>query len=221
MLSNISIPVSETIGTVSGVLLYPKDAKYLMILAHGAGAGMHHLFMEQLSNELAKQQIATLRYQFPYMEKGKKRPDSPKIAHQTIRAALEKAKDLADGLPLLAAGKSFGGRMTSQLAAAELLSEIKGIIYFGFPLHAPGRNTIDRAAHLVDISIPMLFLQGTRDTLALPNLMQQVCDPLETATLQFFEGADHSFKMLKRSGISQEEVIERLAISSRKWAEKL
>lgn len=213
----LTITVSEEKGTVSGILQMPDNATHLILLAHGAGAGMRHEFMEALSKALHQQKIATLRYQFPYMEAGKKRPDSPKIAHQTIRAVLEHARNLKLGLPILAAGKSFGGRMTSQLAAQESLEDVVGLVFFGFPLHAPGKNNTDRAAHLADIKVPMLFLQGTRDTLALPNLIQSVCDPLSLATLQFYEGADHSFKTLKRSGISHEAVIEQLAQRTAEW----
>lgn len=214
----VKIQVSQDIGTVSGLLSKSDSAKYLMVLAHGAGAGMTHQFMEDLTQALLLRDIATLRFQFPYMEQGKKRPDSPKIAHQAIRAALNYADKLNTGLPILAAGKSFGGRMISQLAAQESLDNIIGIVYFGFPLHAPGRNNTDRAAHLVEVPQPMLFLQGTRDTLALPDLIQSVCDPLAKTTLQFYEGADHSFKTLKRSGITQEEVIEQMAKKTLDWA---
>ena len=217
----MKIMVSTEIGTVSGLFLKPGKPKALMALAHGAGAGMTHLFMEQLASALADEGIATLRFQFPYMEAGKKRPDSPKVAHQTILAAMEKARKLEPELPLLLAGKSFGGRMSSQLAAQNDLDAVAGLVFYGFPLHAPGKNNTDRAAHLADVSIPMLFLQGTRDTLALPDLIQSVCEPLPLATLQFFEGADHSFKTLKRSGISHEEVIRKLAEKTKKWTDMI
>lgn len=218
---NIKFKVSDVIGEVSGLLQLPNSATSLIAIAHGAGAGMTHPFMEMLAQELAKQNIGSFRYQFPYMEKGSKRPDSPKIAHPTVLAAIENALDLADDLPVLAGGKSFGGRMTSQVASQNDLSALKGLVFFGFPLHAAGRPGTERAAHLETVKLPMLFLQGTRDTLAQVDLIQSVCSPLPKASLQFLEGADHSFKMLKRSGVSQEEVISQLAMLTRSWISTL
>ncbi|MEM7104745.1 MAG: alpha/beta family hydrolase [Bacteroidota bacterium] len=211
----IQIPEKQT--TTSGWLHIPAKAKALLVLAHGAGAGMDHPFMQQLATDLSEQGIGTLRFNFIYMESGKRRPDSPKVAHAAIRAALATANKQANGLPIYLGGKSFGGRMNSQLAASESLDHIKGLIFFGFPLHATGKPGTDRAAHLNDVQIPMLFLQGTRDTLALPELIEPVCKGLDLATLEMYDGADHSFKMLKRSGVTQEEVIKKLAARVGEW----
>ena len=216
----LKINISKEIGSVSALLLKPDNATSLLVLSHGAGAGMEHPFMTALSEQLALKKIATLRFNFAYMERGGA-PDRPKKAHPAIKAAVKKALKYADGLTLLAGGKSFGGRMTSQVAALGELSKVQGIIYFGFPLHAPGKVGIERAAHLEDIAIPQLFLQGTRDTLAKIDLMDQVCSGLKNATLVKMEGGDHSFKTLKRSGISYEEVMEKLASETAKFAENL
>ena len=216
----LKINISKEIGTVSALLQLPKDATALLVLSHGAGAGMEHAFMETLSQELAKNKIASLRFNFAYMENGGG-PDRPKKAHPAIKAAVKKALKYSDGLTLLAGGKSFGGRMTSQVAALGELDDVKGIVYFGFPLHAPGRSGIERAAHLSDIKTPQLFLQGTRDTLANFDLMKKVCKKLKKVTLVKMEGGDHSFKTLKKSGVTHEEMIEKLAIETAKFAAKL
>ncbi len=213
----LKISVSEAIGIVSAIFIKPEKAKAVLVLGHGAGAGMTHAFMEQLAADLATQEIATLRYQFPYMEKGSRRPDSPKVVYPTILAAIAKAQELAPNLPLYLGGKSFGGRMSSQLAAMENLEMVKGLVFFGFPLHGIGKPSIKRAEHLKEVKQPMLFLQGTRDKLAEVDLIEEVCKDLDNATLQFFEGADHSFKMLKRSGKTQEEVIVALATRMKEW----
>ncbi len=210
-IQKINIPVTEEIGAVSGLLLLPKTATSLLVLSHGAGAGMEHPFMEQLAQALGTVNIGTLRFNFAYMENRKGAPDRPPKAQAVIKAALKKAEDYANGLPLLVGGKSFGGRMTSQLAATEELPLVKGIVYYGFPLHAPGKIGIERAAHLSAIPIPQLFLQGTRDTFAKTELIEEVCAALPLAKLVIIEGGDHSFKMLKRSGITQEEAIRKLA----------
>lgn len=214
----ITIDISEEIGTVSGLLIKPADATALLVLSHGAGAGMEHHFMEALAQTLADHGIASLRFNFPYMEKGKGAPDRPKKAHPAIKAAIAAGAAHATGLKMLAGGKSFGGRMTSQIAAADDLGPVKGVIYFGFPLHPAGKPGTDRAAHLKDIKLPQLFLQGTRDTLARYDLIEEVCDDLATATLIKMEGGDHSFKTLKRSGISPEEVMEKLAKETASFA---
>jgi predicted alpha/beta-hydrolase family hydrolase len=177
--------------------------------------------MEMLSQELALHKIGTLRFNFAYMEKGSGPPDRPKKAHPAIKAAVKKALKYSDGLTLLASGKSFGGRMTSQVAANGELEEVKGIVYFGFPLHAPGKPGTERAAHLSDIKVPQLFLQGTRDTLARIDLIKEVSEKLEKAQLVFLEGGDHSFKTLKRAGITQEEMIKRLAKETADFAAEL
>lgn len=217
----LKINISKELGSVSALLLLPKEATSLLVLSHGAGAGMEHAFMEMLSQELAKQGVGTLRFNFLYMEKGSGAPDRPKKAHPAIQAAIKKALKYTDGLTLLAGGKSFGGRMTSQVAVEGGLEEVKGIVYFGFPLHAPGRQSMDRADHLSDIKIPQLFLQGTRDTLANFDLMKKVCRKLKLGKLIKIEGGDHSFKTLKRSGITHEEAVELLAKETAKFAKEV
>ncbi|MGH7846279.1 MAG: alpha/beta hydrolase family protein, partial [Candidatus Binatia bacterium] len=161
----IHFQVSEKTGKVSGLLLRPDNARSLLVLAHGAGAGMRHKFMEEIANKLARLGIATLRYQFPYMEKGSKRPDSEAFLVATVDAAVAAAAEHARGLPLFAGGKSMGGRMTSIAAAQAAVKQVRGLVYFGFPLHAAGKPAATRGEHLRKISVPMLFLQGTRDTL--------------------------------------------------------
>lgn len=210
MQQRLTIEVSPEIGSVSGILQMPADAIALLVLAHGAGAGMEHSFMQALADRLAAHRVGTLRFNFPFMENGGA-PDRPAKAQATISAALETAMQYAGGVTLLAGGKSFGGRMTSHLAATGgLPAQVKGIVYFGFPLHAPGKPGIDRAAHLRDIAVPQLFLQGTRDTLARFDLIEEVCKGLAGAKLVKLEGADHGFETLKRSGVSAEEVLERM-----------
>lgn len=193
----ISIPVSESIGAVSAVILEPASCTAIMTLAHGAGAGMNHTFMVRLAQALAERSIGTIRFNFPYMEQGKKRPDMPPRAHKAIEQVIEYTSKHYPALPLFVSGKSFGGRMTSQLLAKKTFSSVKGIIFYGFPLHPAGAPAIDRAEHLRDITIPMLFLQGTRDALAEWDLMTKVSASLSTAKLVSFEGADHSFKAKK------------------------
>lgn len=214
----LRIRVSKEIGSVSARLLLPEDAFALLVLSHGAGAGMEHPFMEALAQQLATAKVGTLRFNFAYMERGGGGPDRPPKAHQIIKAAVKKAEKYTEGLILLAGGKSFGGRMTSQAAANGELVPVKGIVYFGFPLHAVGKPGIERAAHLSEIRQPQLFLQGTRDGLAQFDLIQSVCDKLEKARLVKMEGGDHSFKTLKRSGVTQEEMIERLARETAQFA---
>ena len=217
----LKIRVSDEIGSVSSLLMLPPESKALLLLSHGAGAGMKHAFMEYLSERLSAHGIGTLRFNFAYMEKGKGPPDRPKKAHPVIAAAVQKALKYTEGRVLLAGGKSFGGRMMSQMAANGELQYIAGLIYYGFPLHAPGKPGIERAAHLSDIRIPQLFLQGTRDILASFDLIEQVCDQLGMAELVKIEGGDHSFKTLKRSGKTHEEAIEQLAIETAKFTNTL
>ena len=193
----LTIKVSESIGSVSGIIVEPEKVKFLMIVAHGAGAGMSHPFMETLSKQLAEHSVATLRFNFPFTENGKKRPDPAPVAEKTISAVWEKASMLYPNVPLLAAGKSFGGRMSSHVLSKAEIPYIKGVVFFGFPLHAPGQASVSRAEHLKSVGVPMLFLQGTRDALADLKLMKQVTGGLETATLVTFDGADHSFKVGK------------------------
>ena len=177
---SITIAVDDAIR-VSGLLQAPKDARACYVLAHGAGAGMTHAFMAAVAAELAERGIATLRYQFPYMEKGGKRPDPPKLAHATVRAAVAEAARLLPKLPLIAGGKSFGGRMTSQAQAAAALPGVRGLAFLGFPLHPAGRPSQERGEHLFDVQIPMLFLQGTRDQLAMLDQIEPVCKALGAA----------------------------------------
>ncbi|MBI1768604.1 MAG: dienelactone hydrolase family protein [Bacteroidetes bacterium] len=185
-----------------------------MTLAHGAGAGMNHPFMTSLANELAELNFATLRFNFAYMEQKKKRPDVPAVAHKAVEAALNKANELFPKIPLFVSGKSFGGRMSSQYLSIHKPSVVKGIVFFGFPLHPAGSPSIERAEHLKEVNVPMLFLQGTRDTLAEWSLIEKVTLDLPLATLIKMEGADHSFKRGK------ENLIPMLASEVKKWIEK-
>jgi len=188
-------------GQVSGLLLRPSRAKALYLFAHGAGAGMTHRAMESNAQGLAERGIATLRYQFPYMEKGSRRPDPPKIAHAAVRAAAEKARELAPDLPLFAGGRSFGGRMTSQTQAEVPLAGVRGLAFLGFPLHPAGKPGIERAEHLSRVQVPMLFVSGSRDALAELDLLNCVVRSLgEQATLHLVMDADHSFKVAAKSG---------------------
>jgi hypothetical protein len=202
---------------VSGILTMPPGAQACYVFAHGAGAGMTHPFMAAVAEGLAARDIATLRYQFPYMERGSKRPDSPGIAHATVRAAVETATRLHPKLPLIAGGKSFGGRMTSQAQASAPL-QCKGFAFLGFPLHPTGKPSSDRAKHLLEIKIPMLFLQGTRDTLADLGELRPVCKKLGSrATLKLFDGADHSFHVPARSGRKDAEVLGEVLDALAAW----
>ena len=210
----ISVHISTSIGSVSAELLTGETMRFLYIFAHGAGAGMSHPFMVRLSKTLLDHHIGTLRYNFPYVQAGKKRPDPPAIAELSVKRAIEKGLELFPDTPLLAGGKSFGGRMTSQLAAKGPLP-VKGLVFVGFPLHAAGKPGVDRAQHLAGIDVPMLFLQGTRDALAELGLIQKVCSGLAGATLRTFEGADHSFKAGKR------DLIPSLAEGVHQWASSL
>lgn len=193
-----------------------------MVLGHGAGAGMTHAFMEKLALDLGSQGIATLRYNFPYMEQGRRSPSAPAISQATVRAAVMKAQEIAPELPLLAGGKSYGGRMTSQAQAANPLSQVQGLVFFGFPLHAPGKVGDKRGDHLKKIAIPLLFLQGSRDTLADLSLLTPLCDKLAAdTTLQVIAGADHGFSMLKSSDKDTDTVRTELAIRTANWFQNL
>jgi uncharacterized protein len=209
-------------GNVSALLIRPQGARACYVLAHGAGAGMRHASMEAIAAGLAERGIATLRYQFPYMEKGGKRPDPPALAQATVRAAMAEAAKACAGLPLFAGGKSFGGRMTSQAQAKAPLDGVEGLAFFGFPLHAAGKPSSDRAAHLADVKIPTLFLQGTRDALADLSLLKPVVKSLgNKATLHLAEGADHSFHVLKSSGRNDREVLAEILDAFAAWADKI
>jgi uncharacterized protein len=203
------------------LLLRPPDAWLLYLLAHGAGAGMHHRFMQDIAEALAGEGIATLRYQFPYIEAGG-RPDPPEVAEATVRAAAAAARSAAPDLPLIAGGKSFGGRMTSNAMAREPIDGVRGLVFLGFPLHPPKRPAVTRAEHLARVQAPMLFLQGTRDDLAQLDLITPlVGDLAPRATLHVIEGADHSFAVLKRSGRTGAEVLAELARTTADWARHL
>jgi len=210
------------VGEVSGLLLRPKDARVLYVLAHGAGAGMRHPFLESISQRLAEQGIATLRYQFPYMERRSRRPDPPAVAAATVRAAVAEAARIAPDLPLVAGGKSFGGRMTSTAQAEEPLPGVRGLVFLGFPLHPPGRPDDKRAEHLAHVQVPMLFLQGTRDDFAALKLLQPLVKRLgERATLHLVEGGDHSFRVPTKSGRSEGEVMGEVVSTIVEWADGL
>jgi len=205
-------------GDVSALLMRPEQARACYVLAHGAGAGMRHVSMEAIAAGLAERGIATLRYQFPYMEKGSKRPDPPALAYATVRAAVAEAAKTCPGLPLIAGGKSFGGRMTSQAQAKAPLEGVKALAFFGFPLHPAGKPSAERAAHLAEVKLPMLFLQGTRDTLAELSLLEPVIRGLgRNATLHLAEGADHSFHVLKSSGRNDREVLAEILDAFAAW----
>ncbi len=216
----IRFEASRSSGEVSGLLVRPDDARWLLLFAHGAGAGMRHPFMERMARELGRRSVATLRYQFPYMEAGSRRPDyQPKLL-ATVRSAVAEARRLAPDLPLFAGGKSMGGRMTSLAASMEPLEGVTGLIFFGFPLHPAGKLGVERAEHLGLVDLPMLFLQGTRDRLADLELLEPVCDGLGVAArLHVVDGGDHSFGVLKRSGRSEDEVMAELADESRRFVE--
>ena len=217
-------PLTIRIGddqSVSGVLLAPAQATTCFVFAHGAGAGMHHAFMASFAEGLAERGVATLRYQFAYMENGSKRPDVPKVAHGAVRAATEEALRRFPRLRLIAGGKSFGARMTSQAQALEALPGVRGLAFVGFPLHPAGKPAVDRADHLKRVRIPMLFLQGTRDELANLELLQPVVNGLGSlATLALFEDADHSFHVRARSGQTDAQVMVTVLDSFVEWAAK-
>lgn len=217
-MKNLHFKVSENIGEVSAIFSSPKNPKAIFVFAHGAGAGMNHKFMEEISSKLVNFDIAVFRYQFPYMEKGKRSPDYPNVLLKTVQSAVEKAESIYKGLPIFAGGKSLGGRMTSTVASKNLIPQIKGIIFFGFPLHAPGKPSSDRAEHLYEVKVPMLFLQGTRDKLADLNLLKPVIKKIgRKASLKIIEGADHSFHVLKSFKKSDSEIIEELSELASSW----
>lgn len=223
-MDDASLPRTVTVAgeRVSALWLKPAGARALLVFGHGAGAGMSHPFMKAISQQLEAKGIATLRYQFPYMEKGQSRTDTPAVATATVRAACAAARAEAPELPLIAGGKSFGGRMTSTAQAEAPLPGVRGLVFFGFPLHPPKRPGIGRSAHLANVKVPMLFLQGTRDDLADLGLIRQVTATLgELATLHVVEGGDHSFAVLKRSGRTGGEVLAELAETTAAWVDRL
>ena len=207
---------------VSGLLLVPARATVCYVLAHGAGAGMRHPFMSAVADGLGARQIATVRFQFPYMERGSRRPDPPRLAYAAVRAAVSAARDRLPGLRLLAGGKSFGGRMTSQAQAGAPLPGVVGLAFLGWPLHPAGKPSVERAAHLSAIRIPMLFFQGTRDALADLDLMREVVGRLGSrATLVEVPEGDHSFHVPARSGRTDIEVLDRALDGLAAWADGL
>src|SRR5438105_508382 len=219
--AEVRIAVGER-GDVSGLLVRPDGARLLYVLAHGAGAGMRHPFLEVVAQRLAERSIATLRYQFPYMEQRGRRPDPPAVAAATVRAAAAEAARVAPGLTLMAGGKSFGGRMTSTAQAEAPLPGVRGLVFLGFPLHPPGRPDDKRAEHLAQVRIPMLFLQGDRDEFAGLKLLTPVVKRLgQLATLHLVKGGDHSFHVLKRSGRTDAEVMGELVGAIADWTGRL
>jgi len=210
----------EGSGEVSALLMRPAKVQRLLVLAHGAGAGMRHPFLEKLSGELAGVGVATLRYPFPYMEQRRRIPDAPAVLTATVAAAARAASEAAPGLPLFAGGKSMGGRMTSQAAAQSLLDGVRGIVFYGFPLHPPNRPGTKRAEHLPKVTAPMLFLQGTRDAFADLNLLRPICEKLgPRATLHVIDDADHSFHMAKSSGRNDADVLRELVETTKSWTD--
>jgi predicted alpha/beta-hydrolase family hydrolase len=219
-MSTVRTSIAVGDSSVSALLLKPAQARVCYVLAHGAGAGMTHPFMEAVAMELCERRIATLRYQFVYMEQGGKRPDGPKVAHAAVRAAVAKASELLPKVPLIAGGKSFGGRMTSQAQALSPLPGVRGLAFLGFPLHAAGQASDERAAHLFDVRVPMLFVQGTRDALADMKLMKPLVKKLGArATLHTVEDADHSFHVPAKSGRKDADVRGEFLDAFARWAD--
>jgi uncharacterized protein len=212
---SFSLLVSDSIGSVTAEYIIPARSNCIVTLAHGAGAGMNHPFMTSLAKLLAEENIATLRFNFPSMEQKKGRPDVPAVAHKTIEAAIGDAHKKFPSVPVFASGKSFGGRMSSQYLSVHPHTAVKGIIFYGFPLHPAGKPSIDRADHLKNVKLPMLFLQGTRDALATFSLIEKVCSGLPQATLVKIEGADHSFKAGKQ------DTMPMLVNFTRGWIEQI
>ena len=211
---------TDSSGDVSALLLRPPDARALYVFGHGAGAGMRHGFMEGVAERLAERGVATFRYNFPYMEAGRKGPNPAPILLKTVRSAVATAAGLAPDLPLLAGGKSMGGRMTSTAASTEAIPGVLGIAFFGFPLHAPGRDSSERGAHLADVGLPMLFLQGTRDKLANLDLLRPLLATVSPApTLHVVDDADHGFHVPKRTGRTDDEVMDELCDTLAEWAD--
>lgn len=210
----LSLEISPS-NTVSCECMVPEKSICIITLAHGAGAGMNHSFMVTLAKSLAEEGIATVRFNFPFAEGKKGRPDPPAVAHKTVEAAISKAHELFPSLPLFAAGKSFGGRMSSQFLSTHFDTPVKGIIFYGFPLHPSGKPSIERAEHLKQVKLPMLFLQGTKDELATWDLIESVCASLPLAKLVKIEGADHAFKAGKQN------IMQILTTATKDWVEKM
>jgi predicted alpha/beta-hydrolase family hydrolase len=214
---DLRFPVLEK-DEVTALLMLPERATCLLVMGHGAGAGMNHSFMTAMANELAAVGVGTFRYQFPYLEQHRGVPDPQPVLTATVRAAVKTAAKCAPKLPLFAGGKSMGGRMTSLAAAEESLQSVRGLVFFGFPLHPPKRPSTKRGDHLKLVRLPMLFLQGTRDDLADLTALRPICDTLRSqATLHVIEGADHSFHVLKRSGKTEAQVLAELSRTVESW----
>jgi uncharacterized protein len=212
--STYSFKINDT-DSVSAETYVPQSPKAIFVFAHGAGAGMNHSFMKELSLALAQHGIASLRYNFLYMEQKKKRPDLPNVAHESVEAAIKKANEIFPNIPLLVGGKSFGGRMTSQFLSLNTVPHVKGVVFVGFPLHPAGKPSVDRAAHLKNVKLPMLFLQGTKDKLAEWNLIEKVCADLSPSKLIRLENADHGFK------VPRQNLIPVLASEISQWTDML
>ena len=213
---------TESSGEVSALLTRPRDARALYVFAHGAGAGMRHAFMEAVAERLAERRVATLRYNFPYMEAGRGGPNPQPVLLKTVRSAVAEAARRAPDLPLVAGGKSMGGRMTSTATAKEALPGVLGLAFFGFPLHAPGRSSAERGAHLADVGLPMLFLQGTRDKLADLSLLEPLVNALRPRpVLHVVPDADHGFHVPKRSGRTDDDVLDELCDAFAAWLDGL
>jgi len=219
--TELRFEASPTAGEVSAILTMPEPARYVFVFAHGAGAGMRHRFMEGASEALAKRGIGTFRYQFPYVEHRRRLIDPQPVLLATVRSAAAEARKASGGLPLLAGGKSMGGRMTSITSAAEPIEGVHGLVFLGFPLHLAGRPATIRADHLERVVTPMLFLQGTRDALASLDLLQPIVERLERATLHVVNEADHSFAVPKRVGKTLAETLEDLSGVILEWADRL
>ncbi|MGO9121068.1 MAG: alpha/beta family hydrolase [Desulfomonilaceae bacterium] len=221
---DLHFTASKSCGEVSAILMRPENAHSLLVLAHGAGAGMRHTFMTGVAQSLARHGIASFRYQFPYMEQGKRAPNPQSILVETVRSAIHAAREYSGDLPLIAGGKSLGGRMTSTAVSEEALPGIRGIVFFGFPLHAPGKPSNERGEHLFKVGLPLLFLQGTRDKLADLTLLRPLYGRLRSqgqAELHVIDGADHSFHMPKKSGRTDDDVLEELGKVVADWASNL
>ena len=209
--------LNDKLGKISIEIEEASIPKAMLIVGHGAGAGMHHPFMVTLANEFAAKNVSTIRFNFPYMEQGRKSPGSPKANIETWRYVIEHISNEYAGLPIFISGKSYGGRMASHLLAEDNVCPAKGIIYYGFPLHAPGRDSKDRANHLSSIKVPQLFLQGSKDKLANLGFMEEVIGGLSNATMKVIDEADHSFNVPKRSGKTKDDVMEFLTTSSEEF----
>lgn len=209
--------LNDKLGKISLEIDESTNSDSVLIIGHGAGAGMHHSFMNTLASEIATQGITAVRFNFPYMEQGRKSPGSPKANIETWKLVVEHIKSLYPDKPIFISGKSYGGRMASHLVVDHHSADVNGIIYYGFPLHAPGRDSVDRAAHLTEVKVPQLFLQGSKDKLANIELMHEVVSSLQHVEMQIIDEGDHSFNVPKRSGKTKEDVMQYLVVTSSNW----